>query len=208
MSNYDPEDAASGNGKLRGGELSPEDDGAHEGETPFKVSDDCPPEVAAQFRQSVAAYEQAPWTTHFQLLEEAGIELPPPESMDDRQLTAKLWEVIEALAGLRVFISQTDHLSDRELYASLWHDVLRESCKDMPRDESAAWHLDLLGSGSEEDIHLHLKYYADEEYRRRWLASFPDDPMPEHEDPPYDRDRRLPQPTGNAPAPPEDDWPM
>jgi hypothetical protein len=37
---------------------------------------------------SVAAYEQAPSTTHFQLLEESGIELPSPESMDDHRLAA------------------------------------------------------------------------------------------------------------------------
>jgi hypothetical protein len=28
------------------------------------MSDDCPPEVAAQFRQSAEAYEPAPLTTH------------------------------------------------------------------------------------------------------------------------------------------------
>lgn len=157
------------------------------------VSDDCPPEVAAQFWQNVAAYEQAPLTTHFRQLEEAEVELPDPEAMDDRRLTAKLWEVIEALARLRVFLSQTNHLSDRELYTLLWHDLLREQVKNMPLDESFAWHIDLTGSGSTEDTYLYLKYYADEETRQRWAADFPDDEMPELAEPPFDRDRYLPQ---------------
>lgn len=157
------------------------------------VSDDCPPEVAAQFWQSVAAYEQAPLTTHFQQLEEAGVELPAPDALDDVRLTAKLWEVIEALARLRVFLGQTDHLSDRELYALLWRELLREPVKDLPLDESSAWHIDLLSGGGEEETRLYLKYYADEETRQRWRADFPDDEMPPHEEPPYDRDRHLPQ---------------
>lgn len=157
------------------------------------MSEDCPPEVAAQFWLSVAAYEQAPWTTHFQELVDAGIELPTPESMDDRQLTAKLSEVIDALARMRVFLSQTDHLSDRELYTLLWKDTLREPVKDMPRDEPSAWHIDFLSGGGEDETRLYLKYYADEETRRRWLADFPEDEMPPHEVPPYVRDRHLPQ---------------
>lgn len=157
------------------------------------MSEDCPPEVAAQFWLSVAAYEQTPWTTHFQELADAGIELPTPESMDDPQLTAKLSEVIDALARMRVFLSQTDHPSNRELYTLLWMDTLREPVKDMPRDESSAWHIDFLSGGGEEDTRLYLKYYADEETRRRWLADFPEDEMPPHEVPPYVRDRHLPQ---------------
>jgi hypothetical protein len=157
------------------------------------MSEECPPETAAQFRLSVAAYEQAPWTTHFQELVDAGGDLPAPDSMDDRQLAAKLSEVVEALAGMRVFLSQTDHLSDRELYALLWSDTLQESVKDMPLDESSAWHIDLLSGGGEEDTRLYMKYYADEETRQRWLTDFPDDEVPPHEEPPYDRDRFLPQ---------------
>lgn len=157
------------------------------------VSEECPPETAAQFWMSVAAYEQAPWTTHFQELVEAGVELPAPESMDDRKLAAKLSKVIDALARMGVFLSQTDHLSDRELYTLLWGDSLREPVKNMPLDESSAWHIDLLGSGGEEDTRLYMKYYADEETRRRWLADFPDDEVPPHGEPPYDRDRHLPQ---------------
>lgn len=120
-------------------------------ETLIWESEECPPEARAQFWQSVAAYDLAPLTTHFQLLEEFGIQLPPPESMDDRQLKAKLWEAIEELARLRLFLSQTDHLDDRALYTLFWHDLLREAVKDLPLDYSSAWHIDLLGSSSEED---------------------------------------------------------
>ena len=157
------------------------------------ILEECPPETAAQFWLSVAAYEQAPWTTHFQELVDAGVKLPAPESMDDLQLVAKLSEVVDGLARMKVFLSQTDHLSDRELYTLLWKDTLREPVKDMPRDESSAWHIDLLSSGGEEDTRLYMKYYADEATRRGWLADFPNDEMPPHEEPPYDRDRQLPR---------------
>jgi hypothetical protein len=158
-------------------------------------SDECPPEVKERFWSHVVSYESAPWTTHFKQLEEAGLQLPAPESLNDEDLTAKLWEVIRRLAFLRVFLSETDHLSDRELYTLLWTDILREGTKLLPMDEDSAWHIDLLGSGSEEDNQLYLKYYADEDYRRRWHEDWPDDPIPEPEDPPYDRDRYLPQPS-------------
>jgi hypothetical protein len=53
--------------------------------------------------------------------------------------------------------------------------------------------IDLTGSGSDEDNHVYLRYYADEKYRRDWANDWPDDTVPEHEDPPFDRDRYLPQ---------------
>lgn len=155
-------------------------------------SDELSPEMEEDFLQSVIAYESAPLTTHYQQLEDAGAELPDPETMDDEKLTAKLWEVIEALARMRVFLNSTNHLSDRELYTELSSDVLREETKAMVLDEYSAWHIDLIGSGSEEDIYLWMKYYADEETRRQWKNDFLDYEMPEHEDPPYDRDRHLP----------------
>jgi len=40
-------------------------------------------------------------------------------------------------------------LSDRELYTLLWRDVLREETPMLPDYPGSAWHLDLLGSGSE-----------------------------------------------------------
>jgi len=93
-------------------------------------------------------------------------------------LTAKLWEVIQKLALLHVFIDQTDHLSDRELYTHLWTNSLREETKAMPLAANAAYHIEMLGGWSEEDTQLYLKYYADEDWRRQWHKDWPDDPFP------------------------------
>ena len=64
----------------------------------------------------------------------------------------------------------------------------------MVLDEFSAYHIDLIGSGSEEHIYLWMKCYADEKTRRQWMKDWPVYEMPEHEDPPYDRDRYLPGP--------------
>ena|SRR5688572_9742237 len=146
-----------------------------------------------QFWRRVVEIETASLTTNFQQLIDAGVELPEPDSLDDETVTAKLWEVIDGLAALRVFISESDHLSDRELYTKLWQDVLRQETEAIS-DEYSAWHVDLLGSGIEQDTFLYLKHYADEDFRQHWLTEFPDYQMPDHERPPYDRDARLPTP--------------
>ena len=157
------------------------------------LDDDYPEETEEAFWKHVVDYEEAPWTTNFQQLENAGVSLPAPDSLKDEELTAKLWEIIQKLALLRVFISQTDHLSDRELYTHLWTESLREETKAMPMTANSAWNIEMLGSYSGEDMQLFLKYYADEDWRRQWHKDWPKDPMPAHEDPPYDRDRLLPK---------------
>jgi len=156
--------------------------------------DDCPAEVEEAFWKHVVDYEEAPWTTHFQQLENAGVSLPSPDSLKDEELTAKLGDIIQKLALLRVYIEQTDHLSDRELYTYLWTDSLREETKALPLDANSAYHIQVLGSCSEEDMVLYLKYYADDDFRRQWQKDWPKDPIPRHEDPRYDRDRLLPKP--------------
>jgi len=156
--------------------------------------EECPPEVTEQFWEQVVAYEKAPWTTHFKQLEESGMQLPAPETLDDEQLSNKLGELIQRLALLRVFLEETDHLSDRELYTLLWSDMLREETKAVTLDEDSACHMSPLGGCSEEGIHLYLKFYADQKWRRNWQEEYPEETLPDHEDPPYDRDRFLPQP--------------
>ncbi len=150
-------------------------------------------EVAEAFWEYVVAFEKAPRGTLFAQLHRAGVALPPPDSMTDDELHAKLWKVINKLVELRVFLYNTDHLSDRDLYAQLWDDLLREEIVIMPPNADSAYHLDIIGGGSEADIQTGLKYYDDPEERAYWHECFPEDPIPDHEDPPYDRDHYLPK---------------
>jgi hypothetical protein len=159
----------------------------------FGQSDHCPPEILEKFLEQVLEIERAKETTHLELLAREGIYLRPPDELNDTALHDELWQLIRGLEKLRTFLYRTNHLSDRELYTHLWTDSLRESTFDLKGNPDAGCGIDILGGGSDEDIDLDMKYYADEEERARWLKGFPDYQMPPHEDPPYDRDRFLPR---------------
>ena len=150
-------------------------------------------ESEERFLEHILAFEQVDEAPLFDLLVQGGVLLPDPDGLDDEHLPSALLGVIHAMALLGTYLHSTDHLSDRKLYEHLWRDVLREPTTVMPKNPGFACHIDILGGCSEEDIQLYLKYYADEEYRRDWAKRWPDDVIPAHEDPPYDRDRHLPQ---------------
>ena len=118
--------------------------------------------------------------------------LPSADELDDADLTAKLWEVLDGLASLGVFLNFTDHLSDRELYVRLWSDTLREPMELQPESD-AAWFIDMTGGYNDEGTLVYLKYYADEDARHHWAERYPECPMPARASLPFDRDRRLPQ---------------
>lgn len=161
----------------------------------FGDSVDCSTEVQEQFHKYIDAFEQAKWSQPFHVLVESGISLPPPGELADAELNAKLLEVISALALIGAYLEHTDHLSNRELYALLWGDVLREEMVFQSGGMNLACHIDLIGSGSEEDNTIYLKYYANEDDRALWVKEFPDEPVPNREQLPFDRDRQLPKPT-------------
>lgn len=161
------------------------------GEMDAYENPDCPPDIAEQFWQHVAAYEKSPHTSHFQLLIDRGIALPPAEELSERELHAKLWEVIHELAKMQTYLLSTNHYSDRELYEHLWSGTLQEATIEPLPGMTCV--LDLVSSGSEQDIEYYLRYYADEESRRHWQECFPNDTLPPRTKPPYNRDRLLPK---------------
>src|SRR5437870_2934719 len=130
------------------------------GEMIMHESEDIPADIAEQFWEQVVAFEEGPFTTHSKQLAQDGVELPPPNELDDQQLSKKLWELLDRLAARHVFVTSTNHLSDRDLYAQLWNESLREEVPDMQFGDGGAWHIDLLGSGCEEDNYLYLKHYS------------------------------------------------
>jgi hypothetical protein len=158
------------------------------------ASDNRPSAITEKFWEHVVAFEQAQRTTLFDMLVNGGLSLPSPAELDDAQLTAKLWEVINGMALLDTYLHNTNHLTDRELYEYLWNDALREEVVLQLDNPDFVCHLDLVGSGSKEDTLLYLRYYAGEDERRWWLEEWPDDALPDREQAPFDRDRQLPAP--------------
>ena len=152
-----------------------------------------PADMEEEFLRQVLEYENAEPISLFRLLENSGFEIPPPDQLDDEALTTKLRAIVERMATLGAYLLHTNHLTDRELYVYLYHDGLREDAVLFPENPSYAYVIDITGSGSEADNQTYLKYYADEEHRRQWAHDWPGDRVPEHEDPPFDRDRFLPQ---------------
>jgi hypothetical protein len=156
----------------------------------FSTDVDMPAELEEQFLKHILEYEQAQPISLLQMLSNAGLQVPAPDDLDDGELTARLWEVIERMSSLGAYLLHTNHLNDRELYTYLYDDGLREEATLFPEDPSYAYMIDIVGSGSEEDNQIYFKYYADEDYRNQWKQDWPDDVIP---DPPFDRDAKLPQ---------------
>lgn len=97
-------------------------------------------------------FELAPLTTNRQQLLEVGLELPPEQGLCDRRLQEHLWEVIETLADLGIFLLHTDHLDDRALYALLEGTVLREPVRDLPPSEGVAEFIDLAARAAPDRV--------------------------------------------------------
>lgn len=152
-----------------------------------------PADMEEEFLRHVLEYETAEPISLSSLLENSGLDIPAPDQLDNTALAVKLKEVIDRMATLGAYLLHTNHLSDRELYKYLYHDALREEAVFFPENPSYAYMIDLIGNSSDEDNQTYLKYYADEEDRKQWAHDWPDDPLPQHEDPPFDRDSTLPQ---------------
>lgn len=195
MAQTDPDDLNDVDQEIRINELKERAAELTGGQMTSFEAENLPPDVAERFWQNVVGAEEGGWTSARKQLQADGVSLPLSATLSDADLGAKLNEIIGRLAAHHTVLLHTDHLSDRELYALMLDELLDEEFPDMfALSPTGAYIIDLVGSGSEEDMLTYLRYYADPDDRQRWQPEYPGDKMPPHENPPYDRDRRLPPP--------------
>ena len=144
----------------------------------------------AEHERRLRLWEDGPTTTNFEQLLAQGTQLPKPSSISDADIRTRLWEVLAGLAKLRVYLDHTDHLSDRELYAKLWNEILTQEVAAVePFGDEC---VQVLHSGDPMDDELYLKYFADDDERSYWVKDNPGCDIPPREETPFDRDCLLP----------------
>ena len=89
--------------------------------------------------------EMAPTcTTRALLLEQGIVSVPPHELSSSQDLHDELWTIIEAMSKCGIYLLNTDHLTDRDLYCRLYYRILDESVRMMPPASEAAEYIDCL----------------------------------------------------------------
>ena len=113
------------------------------------------PEESETYCAMVFDLERSEATTsgRAQLLEHGIVPVPPQELDDPTHLHDELWTILEALAKSGIFLLNTDHLNDRDLYCRLYYKILDEPTRLMPPETEAAEFIDVL-HGLDQDFPL------------------------------------------------------
>jgi hypothetical protein len=193
MDEHEQESTEESREKLRVRQLLNQLDEITDGQMVFEGTTDLPAGVEVSFLEHMIRYETAPQTTWLEKLKSVGYDMPDPGQVSEPAIGLELWQVIQRLSEVRVFLYNTNHLSERALYEKLFFDLLAVDVPDLSMDEHSAYHIDLLGSGSEEDVSLWLTYYADENERADWQKENPNEHLPTRIKPPFERDHLLPK---------------
>lgn len=146
------------------------------------------------FWKHVLAFESAEESTHAERLRnEAGFVPDSPDELSSAsEVHTALWNLLNALATIRTFVSGTDHLNDADLYRLLVNGVLPGSTTVPPTGSEWNCRIDACEYGTADDpdgTATWLRYYADDQTREEW-----DGEIPPKETLPYDRDQHLPVP--------------
>jgi hypothetical protein len=149
-------------------------------------------EAELSFLERVVAWETGPRSSHRAWLARHGRSFVPPVELDGADLKTELWRLIRALAEARVFLYHTNHLTDAELYARLWTEVLQVECPDVARSRDDACHCDFADAGGAGE-EIWLRFYANPAERAEWKREFPEITLPERRRPLFRRDHRLPR---------------
>ena len=102
--------------------------------------------------------KNAPITTNKRMLEYAGVKLVHPDTLDQRARTTDLNIVgnhlnflIACLEALNVYVTNTNHLSDFELYTTLFCDVLEQELPFLPPSVGVCELIDMNYNRAEAD---------------------------------------------------------
>jgi len=96
----------------------------------------------------------------FEGLQRIGMDLPPPEELDECQSERKAMEVVKALAALRIFLIGFDEMDGREFYSTLWHQTLWEGCYMKKRHPGAITLIDVSHKMLKSDMVKYLENLA------------------------------------------------
>ncbi len=147
------------------------------------------------FWKHVLAFEEAEESTLEERLKtEADFTATDPDSLETEvEVSEALWNLIHALASIRVYLACTDHLDDRDLYRLLVFGALPDISTVPPT--GTEWNHRILAHeygvpGDPDGTLTYLRYYADDETRDEWDVG----EVPPKENLPFDRDRLLPSP--------------
>ena len=100
-----------------------------DGDVVFGTTQDFPEEVRESYLEDVVAFESvSTGTSLFEGLVQRGIDLPPPEKLDEEQSKERAKEVLRALEPLRIALIGFEEMTAREFYSTLWNQTLWEGC--------------------------------------------------------------------------------
>ncbi len=135
-----------------------------------------------EYLASMLAWERAPVLPIADWFEPR-LELPPPDSLEEKSLSELLSATINTLYQKHIVLDFTDHLSDYELYCLILRDILPSPEKKLNLTSTYLhWHcLDPT-----DDPDTWLRFYASDEERLGW-AEETDTVLPPAEQPPFRR---------------------
>jgi hypothetical protein len=115
-----------------------------DGEAAFNVAPDCPADVYEAHLEDIRAFEAVgSGISLFVGLQMHGMNLPPPEQLDELQSAQKVEEVMEALEDLGVFLVGFEGMTACQFYSTLYHQTLWEGCYVRKLNPGAATVIDV-----------------------------------------------------------------
>jgi hypothetical protein len=124
-----------------------------DGDAIFRHSPSCPTDIRESNLEDILAFEDVDsGTSLFDGLQAQGLELPHPDTLDEKQSAKKAAEVIRALSKLQILLIGYEEMSPGQFYSTLWHQTLWEGCYVKKRNPGAITIIDVSHSMPRSEI--------------------------------------------------------